>query len=358
MTSYSPAVLRSKINKLTGTEEDIQTLSQWIIFHRRRHASTSADLWAQFVLADETDASKLLVLLYLANDIVQVSKRKGQELCDAFASVFPRTLPHLYARCGNTSNRKRVARVMQIWREREVFTEKQLQSWTTMLPTNSASSLEQDSLLSNSSASSARRAMVASPLGYPTSTTTTHSSNESSSGHSTSSAMPAFTDLRAQTTTPPPSLLPVASRNGHPFTTPMALPHSANASLPTPLHQPVAVHATPALSGTSPAQSTDLAEVSSALGIPQDLLLAYQMLYKAAREASIIEASPMSSQERLTSQNLVCTLRRSLIERLAAEESYHRTLLNQTVFDELTTATSPKRSPPEDHPENQKRPRV
>ena len=85
-------------------------LSQWCIFHRKR-ARRVVDTWEkQFSSATE---DKKISFLFLSNDILQNSKRKGGDYVHEFWRVFPRSLKHVYEN-GGEEGMKLVARLVSI----------------------------------------------------------------------------------------------------------------------------------------------------------------------------------------------------------------------------------------------------
>ncbi|XP_066355569.1 UPF0400 protein C337.03-like [Miscanthus floridulus] len=115
--SFSEERLVDKLNKLNNTAASIQTLSQWCIFHRKR-ARRVVDTWEkQFSSATE---DKKISFLFLSNDILQNSKRKGGDYVHEFWRVLPRSLKHVYEN-GGEEGMKLVARLIGIWDERKVF---------------------------------------------------------------------------------------------------------------------------------------------------------------------------------------------------------------------------------------------
>ncbi|KAL6871007.1 hypothetical protein ACP4OV_014855 [Aristida adscensionis] len=115
---FSEQRLVEKLNKLNSTATCIQTLSQWCIFHRKR-ARRVVDTWEKQFNSATTD--KKVSFLYLSNDILQNSKRKGGEYVNEFWRVLPRSLKHFYEN-GGEEGKKVVARLgIGIWEERKVF---------------------------------------------------------------------------------------------------------------------------------------------------------------------------------------------------------------------------------------------
>ncbi|CAM0151290.1 unnamed protein product [Urochloa decumbens] len=115
--SFSEQRLVEKLNKLNNSAASIQTLSQWCIFHRKR-AKRVVDTWEKQFNSSTKD--KKVSFLYLSNDILQNSKRKGGDFVNEFWRVLPRSLKHVYEN-GGEDGKKVVARLIGIWDERKVF---------------------------------------------------------------------------------------------------------------------------------------------------------------------------------------------------------------------------------------------
>ncbi|KAJ1264592.1 hypothetical protein BS78_08G011300 [Paspalum vaginatum] len=115
--SFSEQRLVEKLNKLNNSAASIQTLSQWCIFHRKR-ARRVVDTWEKHFNCATKD--KKVSFLYLSNDILQNSKRKGGDYVHEFWRVLPRSLKHVYEN-GGEEGKKVVARLIGIWDERKVF---------------------------------------------------------------------------------------------------------------------------------------------------------------------------------------------------------------------------------------------
>lgn len=66
------------------------------------------------------DSDRKLTLLYLANDVIQNSKKKGPEFKNEFRKLLPRSL-QLVSREKGDSLRKSVERIVSVWEDRNVF---------------------------------------------------------------------------------------------------------------------------------------------------------------------------------------------------------------------------------------------
>ncbi|KAK9480162.1 RNA polymerase II-binding domain-containing protein [Lipomyces japonicus] len=118
--SYSEDVVASKLSSLNETQESIVNISQWILFHRR-YAEQTVRTWSKFI--SEAPTHKKLALIYLANEVVQQSKaRKKDEFIQAFSKVIISTIEGVYRQASQDLQNK-IRRVIEIWRERAIFSE-------------------------------------------------------------------------------------------------------------------------------------------------------------------------------------------------------------------------------------------
>ncbi|KAJ6413561.1 hypothetical protein OIU84_006369, partial [Salix udensis] len=91
-SAFSEQILADKLAKLNGTQQCIESLSRWCIHHRSK-AELAVETWdKQF---HNSDMLKKVPLLYLANDILQNSKRKGNEFVAEFWKVLPAALKNV-----------------------------------------------------------------------------------------------------------------------------------------------------------------------------------------------------------------------------------------------------------------------
>ncbi|CAI5459422.1 unnamed protein product [Closterium sp. Yama58-4] len=117
MNAFNDAILFEKLSKLNASQQSIETLSHWCIFHRKR-ADQVVQTWQKHFASASQD--RKLPLLYLANDILQNSRKKGPEFIQEFWQVLPSALQDL-VRVGPDSTRKSTLRIVDIWEERKVF---------------------------------------------------------------------------------------------------------------------------------------------------------------------------------------------------------------------------------------------
>ncbi|PFX11552.1 regulation of nuclear pre-mRNA domain-containing protein 1B-like [Stylophora pistillata] len=117
MTSFSSATLEKKLSDLSNTQHSVQTLSLWLI-HHRKHAKTIVQSWYKELTKART--SKKLTFMFLANDVLQNGKRKGAEFLNEFKHVLPAAFQHC-AQGGSVEAIRGLERLISIWTERNVY---------------------------------------------------------------------------------------------------------------------------------------------------------------------------------------------------------------------------------------------
>lgn len=116
--AYSDDAVKSKLSSLNETQDSIVANAQWIMFHRR-HADRTAALWLQKL--QESSIPKRLVLVYLANEVVQQSRARGkQDFLLAFEPIIADATSIAYKGASQDAQGK-VRRVVEVWRQRGIF---------------------------------------------------------------------------------------------------------------------------------------------------------------------------------------------------------------------------------------------
>lgn len=110
-------ILAEKLSKLNNSQQSIESLSRWCISHRKK-ARHIVETWEKMFNSSQKD--RCISFLYLANDILQNSRRKGGEFVNEFWKVLPGALRQVYDN-GDESGKKAATRLVDIWEERKVF---------------------------------------------------------------------------------------------------------------------------------------------------------------------------------------------------------------------------------------------
>jgi len=117
MSSFSHLAFEKKVSDLTMSQQSIQTLSLWCI-HHRKHAKLVVQIWHKEL--NRVRTKKKLVLMYLSNDILQNSRRKGPEYAKEFSHVLPSAFHHCAKEC-DEKVASALKRILNIWLERDVY---------------------------------------------------------------------------------------------------------------------------------------------------------------------------------------------------------------------------------------------
>ncbi|XP_020219467.1 regulation of nuclear pre-mRNA domain-containing protein 2 isoform X2 [Cajanus cajan] len=104
---FDGQILAEKLLKLNNSQQSIESLSHWCISHRKR-AKEIVETWDKLFNASQKEQG--ISFLYLANDILQNSRRKGSEFVNEFWKVLPVALRHVYE-SGDEHGRKVVNRL-------------------------------------------------------------------------------------------------------------------------------------------------------------------------------------------------------------------------------------------------------
>ncbi|XP_061677790.1 regulation of nuclear pre-mRNA domain-containing protein 1A-like [Syngnathoides biaculeatus] len=129
MSSFSVAALEKKLSELSNSQQSVQTLSLWLI-HHRKHSKNIVQVWYSELV--KAPVSRKLTFLYLANDVIQNSKRKGPEFTEDFAPVIVDAFKHVYRECEDGC-KKQLGRVLSIWQERAVYDDELLEQLSRVL---------------------------------------------------------------------------------------------------------------------------------------------------------------------------------------------------------------------------------
>lgn len=117
MAGFTEAALVKKLTDLNSSAASIQTLSLWLIHHRKHHQNI-VKTWLKELL--KAKDGKKLTFMYLANDVIQNSKKKGPEFGKEFGNVLRKGF-EIVASNHDENTVKSLTRLLEIWEERGVY---------------------------------------------------------------------------------------------------------------------------------------------------------------------------------------------------------------------------------------------
>ena len=127
MSEFSEAILEKKLTELRDSQKEIQSLSNYCV-HNRQHCKIIVRAWYKNLKV--TAVARKLTAMYLANDVVQNSKKKGPEFAKEFGHVLKKSFDHLSSLKLDDKTIVSLARLISIWMERQIFDRKILHEIT------------------------------------------------------------------------------------------------------------------------------------------------------------------------------------------------------------------------------------
>ncbi|XP_055910127.1 regulation of nuclear pre-mRNA domain-containing protein 1B [Eupeodes corollae] len=118
MSAFTESALLKKLQELNSSQQSIQTLSLWLIHHRKHHQAIIKTWYKELQNVPE---SKKLTFMYLANDVIQNSKKKGPEYGREFGIVLQKVFAYIGDNCRNEKLLGSLGRILNIWEERGVY---------------------------------------------------------------------------------------------------------------------------------------------------------------------------------------------------------------------------------------------
>lgn len=145
MSAFTEVAFLKKLAELNSSQQSIQTLSLWLIHHRKHHASIvktwlrelqngktffgainilgiSIKIFLWFIVPE----AKKLTFMYLANDVIQNSKKKGPEYGKEYSNALPKAFSHIGETCKGEKLFGSLGRILNIWEERGVYEPKNI----------------------------------------------------------------------------------------------------------------------------------------------------------------------------------------------------------------------------------------
>jgi regulator of Ty1 transposition protein 103 len=116
--SFSESSLYKKFNELNSTQQSVQTLSLWLI-HQRKHSHAIVKTWLKELIST-TKPERKLTFIYLANDILQNSRKKGNEYMKEFAEPLNEAIENT-AKYSDEKIRFTLERILNIWKDRKIY---------------------------------------------------------------------------------------------------------------------------------------------------------------------------------------------------------------------------------------------
>ncbi len=128
--SFSETSLLKKFQELNNTQQSVQTLSLWLI-HHRKHSEKIVKTWLK-ELVSSPKCERKITFIYLANDILQNSRKKGYEYMKEFSNVLPQAIENT-SKYADTKMRFTLERILNIWKDRKIFEDDTIDKFKALL---------------------------------------------------------------------------------------------------------------------------------------------------------------------------------------------------------------------------------
>ncbi|XP_055916445.1 uncharacterized protein LOC129949186 isoform X2 [Eupeodes corollae] len=119
----------SRLEHLKDTQDGIQQMSSWCLQQRAHHKKVVASWLNVF---KKVRVEHRLVLFYLANDVIQYSKRKRYEFVESWATALQRATTMVR----DDKVRNKIFRIFKIWEQRGIYSEEYLSDLSGLLSMN------------------------------------------------------------------------------------------------------------------------------------------------------------------------------------------------------------------------------
>jgi hypothetical protein len=114
---YTKEAADELMRTVTMSQQVIRNISAQLVFWKR-HAVEIVQSWDQaFRMAD---MEKRLILIYLANDIVQLSKPSGRQFLEAFNKLLPEAFKHM-VKHSDAGMQQKLRKLVKVWRSRSIW---------------------------------------------------------------------------------------------------------------------------------------------------------------------------------------------------------------------------------------------
>ncbi|XP_060807772.1 uncharacterized protein LOC106138511 isoform X2 [Amyelois transitella] len=123
---FNTLAFEKKLMQLKDTQESIQGLSSWCLKQRVHHKKIVSS-WLNVL--KRVKVEQRLVLFYLANDVIQYSKRKNYEFVESWGLNLQKATPLVR----DEKVRTKIMRIFKIWEQRAVYDEEFLSDLTGLL---------------------------------------------------------------------------------------------------------------------------------------------------------------------------------------------------------------------------------
>ncbi|XP_055295125.1 regulation of nuclear pre-mRNA domain-containing protein 2 isoform X2 [Sitodiplosis mosellana] len=128
---FDSAEFEKRLTNLKDTQDSIQALSAWCLQNRSHHKKIVTS-W--LIVLKQVKVEHRLTLFYLANDVIQYSKRKNYEFVESWGTALQRATTMVR----EEKVKHKIERIFRIWEQRVIYNEEFLSDLRGLLSINPA----------------------------------------------------------------------------------------------------------------------------------------------------------------------------------------------------------------------------
>ncbi|CAG9792352.1 unnamed protein product [Diatraea saccharalis] len=136
---FNTLAFEKRLMQLKDTQESIQSLSSWCLKQRSHHKKIVSS-WLNVL--KRVKVEQRLTLFYLANDVIQYSKRKNYEFVESWGLNLQKATPLVR----DEKVRPKILRIFKIWEQRSVYDDEFLSDLTGLLSAGAIKKTDDDPL--------------------------------------------------------------------------------------------------------------------------------------------------------------------------------------------------------------------
>ncbi|CAH0598314.1 unnamed protein product [Chrysodeixis includens] len=136
---FNTLAFEKRLMQLKDTQESIQGLSSWCLKQRTHHKKIVSS-WLNVL--KRVKVEQRLVLFYLANDVIQYSKRKNYEFVESWGLNLQKATPLVR----DEKVRPKILRIFKIWEQRSVYDDEFLSDLTGLLSAGAIKKTDDESI--------------------------------------------------------------------------------------------------------------------------------------------------------------------------------------------------------------------
>lgn len=114
---FNADTCKAILENVNGSQKSVETASARLMFWKR-NASDVVRCWEHAF--HKADMDKRMVLIYVANDVAQNSRKKGREYIEAFHKALPEAFKHMMKH-SDEKLQQRLKKLVYVWKDRNVW---------------------------------------------------------------------------------------------------------------------------------------------------------------------------------------------------------------------------------------------